>query len=289
MGYQLWTSELTGYRRRGTRISELRNILGQKITVSEICEPLLSCPLDAPANEMYQELRAREFDVAGVRESERDHVLGYVECRSLIGGLVQDHLKPIEQVGIIDDADPMVEAIQRLRHKPFLFVSVRGSVAGIITLADLNKPIVRVYLFGIVSLLEMHLAFWIRNEYPDDTWKNFISKERTVKAEEINAERPGLELIDCLQFGDRRKLFSKSEKVRNFFGFASIKHARKSLDAVEELRNDLAHSQYYLSSIEGWPEKIELLLWMEDLIHRSDDYVEHRAGAVSDVFKSRLW
>lgn len=48
---------------------------------------------------------------------------------------------------------------------------------GIVTFADLNKPPVRVYLFGLVSLLEVHLRFWIRTAYSDGSWKRASQRE----------------------------------------------------------------------------------------------------------------
>ena len=66
MGYQLWTSPITGYRRRGTRLAELHAVLGSQITARVIFEPLQSCPANAPAWEMFRALGQRDFDVAGV-------------------------------------------------------------------------------------------------------------------------------------------------------------------------------------------------------------------------------
>ena len=45
--------------------------------------------------------------------------------------------------------------------KEFIYVLKGGSIEGIVTRADINKPIVRIYLFGLISLCELHLNYWI--------------------------------------------------------------------------------------------------------------------------------
>ena len=72
-----------------------------------------------------------------------------------------------------------------LRSKDRVFVLVGPEVKGIITLADLNKPLVRVYLFGLVSLLEMHLRFWVSTSYGQDDWKHELKEDRLRTANEF--------------------------------------------------------------------------------------------------------
>lgn len=66
MGNELWTSPITGYRRKGTRLSELRSVLGARIDARAILEPIQCCPANALATEMRDLLGRRGFDVAGV-------------------------------------------------------------------------------------------------------------------------------------------------------------------------------------------------------------------------------
>jgi hypothetical protein len=83
MGYQLWTSPVTGYRRTGTRLRELRHLFENGITAQAILEPLQSCPPDANAIEIAQLLHARDFDVVGVKEESGGEVFGFVFRDSL--------------------------------------------------------------------------------------------------------------------------------------------------------------------------------------------------------------
>lgn len=273
MGAQLWTSTLTGLRRRGTTLVEFREILGKRIVAGEICEPLLSCPPHESASEIKAELERRDFDLVGVRTRETSEVLGFVSACSLVNGTIESSLQPIEVDAILPNDSELGMVLEKIENRSVLFVSIDGRVEGIITLADLNKPLARVYFFGLISLLEMHLGYWIRRWYSGDTWQSKLSDPRLQKARDLLVDRPGLDLIDCLQFGDRARIFEKSGGLRSelFKGSASALHS--IFAEVQAIRDDLAHSQYYLSSPNQWPGKISALRWTSDFLRRSDEIV----------------
>lgn len=177
MGHELWTSPITGYRRKGTRLSELRSVLGAKIDARAIFEPIQCCPSGAPATEMRELLGQRGFDVAGVMHDPTGPVIGFVIAKELSEGTVENHKKTLGVEHLISDATPIADLLGVLQAKERAFVLVGPEVKGIVTLADLNKPPIRVYLFGLVSLLEMHVRFWIRNAHSDGSWKERLGCE----------------------------------------------------------------------------------------------------------------
>lgn len=289
MGYELWVSQTTGYRRRGTRLIDLHRELGA-IVVRSLYEPLLSCPAEAPSEEMRQELQRRDFDVAGVRRERESPVIGYVERSTLVGGTVQDHLRRFESDDLVEDLADLRTVLVRLRHRSATFVTVGGQVEGILTHADLNKPIARMLLFALISLLEMHMAFWIRTEFPNGEWQFALSEGRLEKARELNGKRPELDLFDCLQYADRRDLFIKIDWIRKDLSLGTgKKDAAAKLKRTEILRNDLAHSQYYLARHDQWSDVIDLVQWVDRLLSASDTLIEERAGSIAEGYVNRLW
>lgn len=88
MRHRLWVSPITGFRRKGARLAESRRLLGSGITAHAVLEPVQSCPADAPAAEMADMLRQRDFDLAGVQSLRGGPVIGYVARETLIRGLV---------------------------------------------------------------------------------------------------------------------------------------------------------------------------------------------------------
>lgn len=281
MGYHLWTSPITGYRRKGTRLSELRSVLTAKIGALAILEPLQCCPASAQATEMRGLLGERGFDVAGVMNDAAGRVIGFVAANELSDGIVLDHTKSLKAEHLVSDATPIADLLKVLREKERAFVLVGPEVKGIVTLADLNKPPIRVYLFGLVSLLEMHVRFWIKTAYPNGSWKKCLSDKRLEYANRIQTERQKrnqqIDLLDCVQFCDLRDLLLGSEEVLNKLCLKDKKMTQELLREAEKLRDKLAHSQENLVEGTSWQALIDLIDSMESLVHQSDDTVEHEA------------
>lgn len=116
MAHHLWTSPITGYRRTGTRLSELRSLFDSGITVHSILEPPQSCREDEGAVDMAQILGERDFDVAGVKSHENGPVIGFVERKELVSGLVSDHVKPLSAQVLISDATPIPSVLTALKE-----------------------------------------------------------------------------------------------------------------------------------------------------------------------------
>ena len=285
MGYQLWISPITGYRRKGTRFTALKRIFIDNVTAKTIYEPLLCCPADSRAEHAKDALKIREFDVAGVKETEGGEVIGYVITDELMEGEVKKHLKNIDSELLISDSTPIADIFATLTNRDFSFVLYGKHIIGIITKADVNKPPVRIYLFGIISLFEMHLNSWINHFYPGDSWEPEVSEKRIKDAHDIYEKRKGnnqdLSLIECLQFCDKRDILSKSEDFRKDFDI-SRKQFDSFVEQVEKIRNELAHSQNSIISNIEWPVFVETVSRLEDFLIKSDAKVEHIATEGND-------
>lgn len=282
MAYQLWTSPLTGYRRKGTRLTELRALIQEGITARAILEPLVCCPADAPALQIAAWLNELGFDAVGVKTADEGIAVGFVIREDLKDGLVADCVRTLDSDHLIADSTPLSQVLVALRNAQSYFVLLGRTVEGIVTRADLNKPPVRMYLFGLISLLEMHLAAWVKVTYQDESWRAAISSKRLGEAEKVKAERAIRDedplLIDCLQFCDRRDLVLKNRALREKLGLTP-KTSANLLKQAESLRNLLAHSGYDLSEGSSWEERIDLVHWVEGLLERSDDLIEKDAIA----------
>ena len=293
MGYELWTSPITGYRRRGTRLAELRSLIEDGITAHAILEPLVSCPANAPAGEAAQMLRQRDFDVAGVKHQRDGPVIGWVARESLKQGRVADNSQTISTDSLISDATPLPAVLKVLKQRPYTFVLIGPHVSGIVTRADLNKPPVRVYLFGLISLLEMHLSFWVQAEYENDSWHTELSKARLEAATKIQEDRRKRNqnpfLVQCLQFCDRRDLVIAKDHLRNRFKLGTKAEASTFLKKAEDLRNVLAHSQHDLVDGSCWEEVIDVVEKIESLVQTSDQHVEEKARASGAKHQDGLW
>ena len=277
MAYQLWSSPITGYRRKGTRMSDLRQLFEGYITANSIQEPLKYCLFEESATDVKSELMRLDFDIAGLRADKDQPTIEFIRAAALAGGICQNYAEPINVADVIAESTPLIEVLVALKSKSYYFIQNGTQISGIITRADLQKPPVRILIFGIVSLLEMHLSFLVNKYFPSESWKIVLSDGRTAKAEELLRFRKNrnevLDLVDCLQFADKRDLLLSSESMRKHLGFQTNQEAKELLDNVEALRDKLAHSQDIVSGT-IWEKLINNVSEAERVILRSDEIIE---------------
>ncbi|MGB5833811.1 MAG: hypothetical protein WBG92_17730, partial [Thiohalocapsa sp.] len=84
---------------------------------------------------------------------------------------------------------PLSEVVPVLNHYGFCVGTAMGDVAGAITRGDMQQPVVRMWLFGIITLMEMELLERIRERWPDGSWTALLSSGRLDKAQTLLDER----------------------------------------------------------------------------------------------------
>ncbi|MBK9932236.1 MAG: CBS domain-containing protein [Saprospiraceae bacterium] len=281
MAHQLWISPNTGIRRKGTTFKELQAIFIDNITTKYLYEPIYSCKLSDRCHSVREELSFRDFDIASVI-NEKNEIIGFVNQKELIENFIKDHTKIIEINHLISDSTPISALINILTKAHFVFVLVQDRIEGIVTRADINKPIVRIYLFGIISLLEMHLNFWITEFHQNDLWKSYLNDKRLNDSKTIYEKRKGknddLSLLECLQFCDKKEILCETNNFLKLFSFSKTKFERL-LRHIELIRNELDHSQNSIISNLDWDEFYETVSKAEDFLHSSEEKVEEKVKA----------
>ncbi len=211
-------------------------------------------------------MKDKDFDIIGVRQN--GTVVGYVCQADLLDGTLEQYVRPFNEQLLMDDWSPMLTALQLLAIFPQVFVVVMGEVSGIIMKGDLQKAPVRMWIFGVLSLLEMQFLRLIRSTYPQDSWKNLISENRLEAAEQLLRDRmhrnEAIDLADCLQFADKRTIVLKSDSLRNALGFPSKNKGDELLKDLEHLRDELAHAQDIITG--RWPQLVEFAQRAEELL-----------------------
>ena len=246
----------------------MRRLFLEGFSVMDVAEPLVSVDAERPAQEVSQLLEARDFDLVGVRED--GLVTGYAPRESLTTGRCGQHRRPFEADDLVVETASLRDAIQSLGANRRCFVTVLGQPAAIVTVSDLEKPPVRMFLFGLITLLEGFMTRELQRRFPGDAWQALVPASRLAKAEELLAERrrrgqPGL-LLDCLQFSDKGEIMLGIEALGGPLAFQqpSRKAAKRALKELETLRNNLAHTQQIipggLERIVAFSARLESLL-----------------------------
>jgi hypothetical protein len=117
-------------------------------------------------------------------------------------------------------------------------------------------------LFGLISLLEMHLYRIIHHYFPNNTWKHHLNSNRIKFAEDLYALRKSkneaIQLSDCLQICDKRDIVLNEDSLRERLGIENKTKGKHFFKKLEELRNNLAHSQH-IQTENSWNEMFSLI------------------------------
>ncbi|HAM73672.1 MAG TPA: hypothetical protein DCM86_18720 [Verrucomicrobiales bacterium] len=249
-------------------LGDLRRLFAGTVTLRTIAEPLISFDATHPAEEVLLFMRRREFDVVGLREG--GVVTGYVTTNDLTTGEAGARIRRFDPGELLSEGDPLLQAFEALRSRRHLFIQLLGQPGGIITRGDLQKAPVRLWLFGLVSLLEMQLLRVIRQRHPGKGWEPHLPAARLQATRRVFQERRRRneenDLSDCLQLADKATLLMKDGVLFAISGFASKRAAETFFKEVGTLRNALAHANDILAG--RWPALADLVTRLEDLLER---------------------
>ena len=218
-------------------------------TAEAVAEPLMSFDGERRALSVADVFAERPRTVIGIRSDGR--IAGYALVADLKQGTCGSHLRLFHPGQLLSASAPFADVIQVLTRHKQAFIEVFGQVGGIITRRDMQKPVVRMWLFGIITLTEMRLTQLITERFPEATWSGLLTASRMAKAQALKTERERLghacNLVDCLQLGDKARIVLSDPALLEQFGFESRGGAKQVVKEFESLRNHLAHSQDIIS------------------------------------------
>jgi hypothetical protein len=242
---------------RDAQSSRLRRLFLEGFSAMDIAEPLVSFDESARVEDVKEVMIEKDFDLVGIRQN--GLVEGYVRRDELASGPCSEYFRPFTpDDDLVPDSANLTEVVKSLAINKKCFVTILDRVGAIITLTDLEKPPMRMFMFGIITLGEMVITEVIRHRYSDGSWQEFLSEQRLAKAKLLQEERQrrgqNVDLIDCLQYGDKGWIISYDEEFRKAVGNESRKEMRRAVKEMETIRNNLAHTQEIIPT--GWPRII---------------------------------
>ena len=241
-------------------------VFSEAFTARDIAEPLRSFDQSTPVAWIADILDKNLQSVVGIRD--QGFVSGYARRDDLgddrSGGEAARGFARGQVLAADASLDDVVSVLTRFDH---CFISVMDGIAGVITRRDIEKPVVRMWLFGIITSLEMNMVELIRARLKD-RWQQHCSNARLNKARQLQAERlrhmPQVDLLDCLQLSDKAKIIFSASEDLEAYGFSSRTAADKVSRELEFLRNHLAHGQPIAD--ENWPQIVRLSASLERVV-----------------------
>jgi len=168
---------------------------------------------------------------------------------------------------LVAERAPLTEVIEALsRHDTAYVVAEGGKVVGTIARAQMQGPIVRMWLFGMVTTIEWTLTEDIRASGVDIT--GLLSPARVRKAEGLHQSRAAagrdVALLDCLQLSDKVRIhLATDSNPRPLFRGASKAESQRLVRDLEDLRNSLAHAQDIVAH--DWTQIVRLARRLDEL------------------------
>ncbi len=244
----------------------LLHVFTTNFTALDIAESLPMFDEGVPIEDVEKSLNAHQ--VIGV--SRNGFVVGY-RCRQVEHGNYSDACALSEEQ-TVESWEQFNSVIKRLKENDFVLVRAFGKVSGIVTRADFQKPPARMWLFGMVTIIEMELEKLIQRRFPNEGWTSLVSQGRLEKAQEIRDLRATksqtASLASCLQLSDKGQIIASDPELREQAGFNSKSQGNKHIRRLESLRNLLAHSQDIVSN--DWDTIVGLAESLEEILNSSD-------------------
>jgi hypothetical protein len=240
----------------------------ESFTAGDIVDPLLSFDTDMTERNVARIMKSRRLGIVGIRVD--GMVQGFVRLSDIGSGndvSCGRNMQHITADQVLDNDAPLMDVVGILTRHDHCFVSMFDSVVGLVERDAVNKPVVRMWLFGAITLYEMELAKLIARCFPDDTWQDMLTPSRLEKTRELQRERERrnqhCELIDCLQLPDKLQILLEHPPVMETMGWTSKRMAKQRIKELESLRNHLAHSQNLVSH--DWVQIIRITQSLAEL------------------------
>jgi len=242
-------------------------LFARAFTTRDVARPLRSFDGERDARDVAERMRALELDVIGVRED--GETVAYARLDDLAGGTLESCSRPLAPTQKIDGDASLTEMIQLLTLHDHGFVTMLGGVNGLVTRIEVQHPIARMWLFGMITLIELTLTDRVRKRWPDGDWIEHLTEARRKKAEELRDERARrgqpCELLDCLQLGDKTGILLRDPDELAYLGFETRKSAKRVIQEFQSLRNNLAHAQDIVTH--DWPQIARMTARVESIVH----------------------
>lgn len=211
----------------------------------DIAASLASFDETTPQAAIGSALGAQELEVAGIRRSGK--MAGWVARAELSDSQDPAPCRSFDAESIIDDSAGLHEVVEALNRARYLFVRSFGEVNGLVRRSDLEKPAARMWLFGLITVMELRVTRLIEDYLPDDSWRQYLSVGRLNLAHTLQEERrrrgQHRSLLECLHFADKGRIMSRELRLRQHTRFTSRKEVENFVQGLQDLRNNLAHAQ----------------------------------------------
>lgn len=224
-----------------------------------------TCEPDANVASVLSDPCLINFDCIPVRSN--GAIIGYVQRAPDAHGLVSDQMKTLEESVLVSADLALTQFVPLIPAKPFRLVLDGVTIRGIVTWSDLQKLPVRLYVFSLVTHLEMLMLYLIKSRKPrGEDWLDLLPPARQSKIkkdfERLRAARLDPAMLEFTSFGDKRQI------IVALLGLDDSASA-EPCDIQTQLRDAVDHTASYADSpaaVQDFTRRLEgTQRWIERL------------------------
>jgi hypothetical protein len=229
----------------GNGNQHLFRLFSEAFTAQHLAEAVRSFDASRPCKEVQAMMELHHLSIVCLRE--QGTIVGYARHDDLVGKSCRENMRTFRDGQVVSGDSPFSDVIHVLTLQEYGFISILGEIAGVFSREDINKPVARMWLFGIITFIEMNVIKVISLHFPGDSWQSALTEERLQQAKALQTERnrrgQHCSLLDCIQLSDKGKIVISKEETMKMMGLESKRSAKKVIREMESLRNNLAHAQ----------------------------------------------
>jgi len=227
-------------------------------SAAHLTRPLPSFDIETTDEVLRSAMERHGVSVVGLRAA--GLVKGWRTSEEIAARTPSTCDRPFPASLAIDQSESFRQVVHQLAQSPWLLVRSLNQINGVIQLNDIDRPPMRMWLFGLITVMELRVNRLIEQTLPREGWKKYLSPGRLQKAEKLSeeCERQGepRRLVDCLQFADKGRIISSDDNLRRLTRFQTKREVEDFAYDLQMLRNKLAHT---LALTGEWSTIVELV------------------------------
>ncbi|HEY9853972.1 MAG TPA: hypothetical protein V6D28_31170 [Leptolyngbyaceae cyanobacterium] len=235
------------------------------------------CQINQTVEEVLANPGLQNFDYIPV--CDRENIVGIfhrlntaINPEQLSSITVGEVMQAIDESILISANASLLSFIEDADHHPYRLILHGKRIVGMATLSDLQKFAVRPVLFALITCVELLLAEWLRQKYPENQWLASLSETRASLIEQRwiswSSDDMAMDKVSVTEFCDKR------DAALHLGAFPNKNAARKKLREVENLRHAVTHAGDYALTLENAKNVARTVNYAREIIKTLQDSLE---------------
>ena len=245
-------------------------------------------------NNKLRELDAKQFikvdsTIRQVIEHLRNHPFLLIKhnhniCKTDDGELVVDDFLMQEEWTSLGIAEEVVKELPEYRDK-IIQLCESKPIFEIVTLADVNRRVVKETLYSVLAELENRFVLEIKSSrYEPKELYSDLSARTVGRWEKAKLRNVEMHIAEYMTLSEMMKVVGKNEPLRKEFGYSSRNQFDNDLGGLVDLRNKIMHASRTLVNDRSDLDKLI------ERVNRAETAIERHGGkVVRGVYDKPYW